>query len=187
MNELIKYKTALISIAVLTLFKFMWVPLWDTKQASIIELEEISNQKAKTIALLSLTADMDKKHNEMKRILSEISQQISTTSNLTQFKLTTQKKLTELFTEYNIDVMSLAWRNGIEKNQMKQLYIDLSVKGKTKSFLSISTYINKKIKQIELNHMQLNIRNQSDTSLGTVRGRITWELYVKVENLEGIK
>lgn len=180
MSELLKYKTPLTLIAFLVIAKFFWVPMWDEKEASWQEYTDINNKQSKTLALVGLSDEMQETHNEAQKLLVQINQKILSTDNVTKFKLAVQTGLGELFADYNIEVATLKWRDGIESDGIKQLFIDLTVNGKMKSFLSISSRLKEKLKQVELTKLKLKVQQQTEESLGRARGDLTLKLSVKV-------
>jgi len=184
MSELTKYKSPLTFIAILVLAKFVWLPMWDLKEASWQEYKDINNTQAKTLALVGLAEEMQGTHLEAQKILEQVNHQILSTNNLTKFKLTVQAGLGDLFVDYNLNVTTLSWRDGIEADGVKQLFVDLNVNGKMRSFLSISTQLKEKLKQVELTKLKLNIQRQTEDSLGLARGNLTLKLSVRLINDE---
>lgn len=186
MNELAKYKSPLIFIVLLVVAKFFWIPMWDSKEASWQEYTDINNKQSKTLALVGLADEMQDTHDEAQKMLEHINEKILSTDNITKFKLTVQTGLGELFADNNLEVTNLKWRDGIEADGVKQLFVDLTVNGKMRSFLSVSAQLKQKLKQVELTQLKLSIKQQTEKSLGRARGNLTLKLSVKlISNEEG--
>lgn len=190
MESLAKYKNLLLFLGVLLLAKFVWVPLWDSKQAYWQQLSQGQHNLAKMQALITLSAPMLERSEQMALLLSEAEGSTPQADELTNYKLATQSAIETLFKRHDLLLASTAWRDGIIEQDIHILLFDLRFNGKLKSYLALLQEFdqNKAFINLTVVNDQLIIRGQTADSLGFVDGNVSLQLAVKIlPSAEGAK
>ena len=182
MQELVKYKSYLVLIAALVLAKFVWVPMWDTKQDNWRQQKTIQANLSKTQGLLALRKEMQTRQDVMSSRLANTESQFAQTSNITSYKLTAQSALEKLFKSHDMKLTNSSWRDGLIDDDIQTLLLDIRFTGALKSYLHLLQDLQQKhdFSNISLNANQLSIRGQSESELGNVTGRVSLKLAVKM-------
>lgn len=182
MQELIKYKRYLILVGVLVLIKFVWVPLWETKQDNWQQQQKTQSNLNKTRALLALKDEMQVKHEIMVTRLQQAETRFAQTANLTSYKLTAQSGLESLFERYDIELSNSSWRDGLKNDDIQTLLLDIRFSGTLKQYLHLLQELQHNVEflNVSLDSNQLSIRGQTSDKLGSVNGRVSLKLAVKL-------
>ncbi|GIU46053.1 hypothetical protein [Shewanella algidipiscicola] len=186
MQELIKYKRYLILVAVLVLMKFVWVPLWETKQDNWQQQQQAQSNLNKTRALLALKDEMLVRKTTMSVRLEQAESGFAQTASITSYKLTAQSKLESLFKRHNIELSNSSWRDGLKTNDIQTLLLDIRFTGSLKQYLSLLQELqqNGDFANVSLDSNQLSIRGQTSDKLGSVNGQVSLKLAVKLLSSE---
>lgn len=182
MESLIKYQKLLLLLGVLMLAKFVWVPLWESKQTYWQQLSQGQHNLAKMQALITLSTPMAERSAEIAQVQSELEALIPQSDDLTSYKLTAQSELEALFKRHALPLSSTSLRDGIGEQDIHVLLLDLRFNGKLKSYLSLLQEFeqNKAFMNLTVISDQLIIRGQNADSLGLVDGTVSLQLAVKV-------
>ncbi|GIU49868.1 hypothetical protein TUM4438_34400 [Shewanella sairae] len=182
MQDLLKYKHYLIMIGILVLAKFVWVPLWDTKEQNWQQQASTQQNLNKTLALLSLKDEMAKKQRQMANSLQLTESKFADTTDVTSYKLTAQSELESLFKHNQLVISSSNWRDGIANDDIQTLLLDIRFTGELKAYLQFLQQLKAKpeLSNVSLESNQLTIRGQTKHKLGSVNGQISLKLAVKL-------
>ncbi|NRD74686.1 hypothetical protein HQQ94_15945 [Shewanella sp. VB17] len=187
MQEILKYKRYLILVGVLMLMKFVWVPLWQTKQDNWQQQQKNQVNLNKTHGLLALADEMQQKQEIMSTRLQQAESHFAQTQNITRYKLDTQSGLESLFKRHEIELSNSSWREGLISDDIQSLLLDIRFSGSLKQYLHLLHELkqNQDFANVSLDSNQLNIRGQTPAKLGTVNGRVSLKLAVKLIAEEG--
>lgn len=182
MQELMKYKRYLILVAVLVLIKFVWVPLWVTKQENWQQQQKTQSNLNKTRALLALKDEMKARHETMSTRLQQAESGFAQTASITGYKLTAQSKLERLFKHHDIELSNSSWRDGLINDDIQALLLDIRFSGSLKQYLHLLRELQQNVEfaNVSLDSNQLSIRGQTAQKLGRVNGRVSLKLAVKL-------
>lgn len=182
MQELIKYKHYLLVIGLLVLAKFVWVPLWETKEQNW--QQQASNQQNlnKTLALLALKQEMAEKQQLMADSLAIAESKFANTNDVTSYKLQAQSELESLFQQNQLTISSSSWRDGLTNGDIQTLLLDIRFTGNLKAYLQLlqQLKVSAELANVSLESNQLTIRGQTQDKLGAVNGQISLKLAVKL-------
>jgi len=182
MQELMKYKRYLILVGVLVLIKFVWVPLWETKQENWQQQQKTRSNLNKTKALLALKDEMHERQQIMSYRLQEAESHFAQTDNVTSYKLTAQSKLESLFKRHDIELSNSSWRDGLKNDDIQTLLLDIRFEGQVKQYLHLLQELqqNDEFTNVSPESNQMSIRKQTAQKLGSVNGRVSLKLAVKL-------
>lgn len=182
MQELMKYKRYLILVGVLVLIKFAWLPLWETKQENWQQQQKTQSNLNKTRALLALKDEMQARKTTMSARLQQAESGFAQTASITSYKLTAQSRLESLFKRYDIELNNSSWRDGLQNDDIQTLLLDIRFSGSLKQYLHLLQELQKNgdFANVSLDSNQLSIRGQTSDKLGSVNGRVSLKLAVKL-------
>jgi hypothetical protein len=183
MASLLKYQKHLLLLGLLMVAKFIWVPLWESKQEHWQLLSQGQHNLAKMKALITISQPMSQRQDEINQQLQQSELLMPSTTDLTTYKLTAQAAIENLFSRYQLSLDRTAWRNGVNERDIHVLLLDLRFNGKLKHYLRLLEELDtsKDFINLIIVRDELNIRSQSQTSLGTVDGQVTLQLAVKID------
>ncbi|QYJ74051.1 hypothetical protein [Shewanella sp. FJAT-52076] len=137
MNDIKKYRVHLMVITLLVLAKFVWVPLWESKQQQWQQREGFLGSSAKYKGLIEQEAQLVKLRQLSQQRVSETEADFESVDNLTQYKLSLQTVLEPLFKSSDVDVLLTTWRNGPVQQDVQELQLDLTFRGKLSGYLDL--------------------------------------------------
>jgi len=188
MQELIKYKHHFLLIGLLILIKYIWLPLWDSKQENWQNQQYLQSNLNKTLALLAIKQDMSQAHVLMSQRLAEAEADLASTDNLISYKLTTQSNLEKLFKRFDIVISNSTWRDGLINEGVQSLFLDIRYSGPLIQYLNFLDVLqqDEHYSNITIDTNQISINGQSSKTLGTVNGAMSLSLAVKVNPEEDL-
>ncbi|MGI2113424.1 hypothetical protein ACRN9G_07460 [Shewanella frigidimarina] len=186
MQELIKYKRYLFLIGLLILIKYIWQPLWDSKQENWQNQQYLQSNLNKTRALLAIKQDMSQKYSLMSQRLAEAESGLASTDNLISYKLTTQSDLEKLFKQFDISISNSTWRDGLIDEGVQSLFLDIRYSGSLLQYLNFLNNLqqDESYSNITIATNQISISGQSAERLGTINGAMSLSLAVKIVSEE---
>lgn len=178
-----QYKGYLSILLLLVLARFVWQPLWQTKQDSWQQLQYSETAKHKAEKLLGLQAEMQSAEQEMLAILSDAEQKLGRADDITQFKLQTQQRLESVFRQHNLSISLSSWREGVIDNGVQVLVLDLRFSGRVKDYLYLLQQLQQdnELPSMVITEQQLSNNAQSVNSMGETQGRISLRFAAAVQ------
>lgn len=178
-----QYKGYLTLLLLLLLARFVWQPLWQSKQENWQQLEYAEHARLKVQALLLLTDDMQQVQQQMQQILQDTEQKLGVASDLTSFKLHIQQQLEQLFQQNELQITLSNWRDGIAEGGIQTLVLDLRFSGKVKNYLVLLQQLQDSvvIPSMVITEQQLNNQGQAADSMGNTNGVISLRLAVTLQ------
>lgn len=181
-----KYRHYFLVIGLLILIKYIWLPLWDSKQENWQNQQSLQSNLNKTLALLAIKQDMSQAHVLMSERLAEAESSLESTNNLISYKLSTQSNLEKLFKRFDIAISNSTWRDGLINEDIQSLFLDIRYSGSLIQYLNFLDALQQgeHYSNITIDTNQISISGQSPQQLGTVNGAMSLSLAVKM-NPEG--
>ncbi|UCX03978.1 hypothetical protein ACRWQL_15595 [Shewanella sp. HL-SH4] len=181
-----KYKHYLLLIGLLILIKYIWLPLWDSKQDNWQNQQYLQSNLNKTRALLAIKQDMSHAHMVMSQRLAEAESGLASTDNLISYKLTTQSNLEKLFKRFDIVISNSTWRDGLIDEGVQSLFLDIRYSGSLIQYLSFLDDLQQgeQYSNITIDTNQINVSGQSADNLGSINGAMSLSLAVKITSVE---
>ncbi|MEH8021205.1 hypothetical protein [Rheinheimera metallidurans] len=175
-----QYKGYISVLLLLLLARFVWQPMWLSKQEHWLQLQYSENAQHKARALLALEQDMQQVQQDMQQLLALAEAKLGNGEDLTQFKLHSQQQLEQLFLQHNMQITLSSWREGLAEGGVQTLVLDLRFNGKLKHFLTLLNQLQQSaiIPSMVIIEQQLTIRGQTEVDMGNVDGSISIRLAV---------
>ncbi|WP_337841048.1 hypothetical protein [Rheinheimera sp.] len=184
MQALQPYKAYLPWLVVLLVARFVWQPLWETRQENWQQLAFNQNTLAKTQALLTLSAEMSEAQQHMGMLVKAAELKLTPAENLTRVKLDTQQQLEQMFNQHNLQISLSAWRDGVMQQDVQTLVLDLSFSGKLQDYLKLQQQMQQQVSlpSLLLLNQRLNIRGQNAQQLGDVTGDVSLRVAIRLKD-----
>ena len=175
-----QYKSYIIVLLILVLARFVWQPLWQSKQDNWQQLQFSENARYKAQALLTLGDDLQQVQQQMQLLLADAESKLGVASDITGYKLQIQQQLERLFAAHQLQITLSSWRDGIADGDIQTLVLDLRFSGKVKDYLKLLQQLqqNAIIPSMVIIEQQLTTRSQTADSMGTTDGSISLRMAV---------
>lgn len=175
-----QYKGYISVLLLLVLARFIWQPLWHSKQENWLQLQYSETARHKVTALLALADDMQHVQQQIQQLLASAEQKLGNGNNLTEFKLQNQQQLEQLFLQHNVQITLSSWRDGLVTDDVQTLVLDLRFSGKLKHYLNLLTQLQQSaiIPSMVIIEQQLTIRGQTADDMGDASGSISVRLAI---------
>lgn len=183
MQSLEQYKHYLILLLLLVLAKFVWVPLWDSKAEYWQTQQQAERNLVKTQALLLIGGQMSEQQQQMQALVEKLENAMTQTKDITSFKLNIQSQLEKLVKTHQLEISSSDWREGLLKDDIQTLLLDLRLVGKTKHYIEFFAAMQKipDLRQLVVVSQSFSVRGQNDTSMGSINGQVSVSVSVKLK------
>lgn len=171
-----QYKVYLSVLLLLAIARFVWQPLWQTKQDNWQQLQFSETARQKTQGLLTLEAEMQQTQQQMQTLLQATEKRLGRAADLTRYKLQTQQQLEQLFSQYRIQISQSSWRDGLTEDGVQTILLELRFSGKVKDYLLLLQHLqqDESLPSMVIIEQQLSNRGQSEQSMGDTLGRISF-------------
>jgi hypothetical protein len=175
-----QYKGYLSVLLLLILARFIWQPLWQSKQESWQQLQFSETARFKTQSLLTQADSMEQARQDMREILISAEKKLEKASDMTVFKLQTQQQLEQVFAQHSLQITLSSWREGLAEDSIQTLVLDLRFNGKLKQYLELLAQLQESslYPSLVITEQQLTMRGQSPDSMGNITGSISLRLAV---------
>ncbi|KKO46969.1 hypothetical protein WG68_03280 [Arsukibacterium ikkense] len=181
-----QYKGYIIVLLILLLARFVWQPLWQSRQDNWQQLQYSENARHKAQALLTLGDDMQQAQQQIQTLLATAESKLGTANDLTRYKLQIQQQLEQLFATHQLQITLSSWRDGIADSGIQTLVLDLRFSGKAKNYLKLLHQLQHSaiIPSMVIIEQQLTMRAQTPDSMGTADGNMSLRLAVTSQEAE---
>lgn len=181
-----QYKGYITVLFILLLARFIWQPLWQSRQDNWQQLQYSENARYKAQALLAHAEQMQQAQQQMQLLLADTQSKLGVANDLTRYKLQIQQQLERLFAGHQLQITLSSWRDGIAEGDIQTLVLDLRFSGKAKDYLKLLHQLQDSaiIPSMVIIEQQLTLRSQTASSMGTTDGSMALRLAVASEEAE---
>lgn len=180
MNSGLNKQWLLPLVAVLVLIKFVLMPvvLWQDEVMADIARHEQRNAKAGR--LVDNQAQLKAQLSALGENYQAQVEAFPRYATAAGFRIETKIKLDNLLKQKNLAVARFTWRDEVDSEVFPGMFkarFNVSFSGKLKDFALLHAALDSSEKAFRISNFGSNIKAQSKTSLGTVRGSLTVEAY----------
>jgi uncharacterized membrane protein YcgQ (UPF0703/DUF1980 family) len=160
-------------LSVLVLVKFVLVPVFDWQNNKMEQITQLERKIKKSKDYIVRLPEMTAQQEQLTTVINTYKEQTDTYNDIGRYKLNKQRQLEALFSQYNVEIKALNWRDEVSTEQGISIPMYLQFTGQLKSFINLKLDILASGSNIELEKFNLNIAGQLEKSLGRVNGNLT--------------
>ena len=172
-----KHKTLLLSVlGVLLLVRFVLLPVYEWQQGQVTELANTLERLNDVDALLDLEDEIQSQRRALKTIEGNLQDMFFDIE--TQNKTSIQKKVEELFSQYNVEIETITWvfEHSHDYN-INEYWLEVAIKGDLKDVVKFNASLINQRPNIYVKQMNLRRQRSNQESIEQVQGKITLSMF----------
>lgn len=162
----------LLILGVLFLLRFVAVPVLDWQDEAISETAGLQAKIEKSQAYISELPKMYEYKTQLEESLNDLKHSVDTYNDTSRYQISKQKQFEALFEQYKLTMTSTNWQDTVKTDTGSTFQLQIQFKGMLRDFISLHMQINAMGPSVEVRNLGLNMRSQSETSLGSVAGNM---------------
>lgn len=186
MQELKKHAALLVIIGLLSILKFVIVPIFDWQNDALLNIGLLEKKQNKIERLISNQKQAVGDDVKLSEIVNKSEAVFFVQHNESTFKLQQQKKIEDLLSKHNITASNFGWQATKEyvKISAKSYQLLINFSGQSYDVLALMLALETNPKLIGISDFNLRIKGQSKESMGMITGRFTLQLYAMNEGVK---
>jgi len=175
--------TLLLILGGIILIKYMLMPIIEWQNDSVEQLVVLNKKLDKSLGFINELPRLEQEKVKLADFLKTIKLDVDTYQDISRYQLDKQREIEKVFAENKIIIKSFNWRDIVKIGNGSQLKLMIRYSGKLKDFISLHMAISQFNRSVEVTNFGLNIRTQTDKSLGDITGSIVLVFHpIEVKN-----
>ena len=188
MNDLKRYSLALGVIAILALFKFVFVPILAWQDQKLARLALLEKKLAKIERLRTNKEQLVRQQEEIFNHLSALAPVFNPSQAPESLQLKQQKIIESELARYDLKLVSIGWKTplDLEVTPLIRNQVEYGFSGATEKTVEYLMALNGRNPAVDLNTLDFSFRNQRKGKLGSVTVRIRASYYIANYEISGL-
>ncbi|ABV37626.1 hypothetical protein Ssed_3022 [Shewanella sediminis HAW-EB3] len=160
------------ALAVLFLLKFIVVPVIEWQDEAVLETKNLQSKIDKSQSHIKDLPNLVKYKDQLEVSLTKAKETIERYNDASRYQISKQRQFEALFKEHQLTMSSSNWRDVVKTDNGSTFQLQVQFNGMLSDFIAFHLQVNAMGPSVVIGNLGLNIRGQSQASLGYMTGNM---------------